>query len=291
VTRRANITVDILSQLVSHARTPRDRAIILTAFQGGIDTQTLTELNYGDVRHGLSINEYPLKLDVFRGKSGTEYYTFLGRDAINAIRTYIDDARSRGIEFTDKTPLFVKYRRSKGGMMEPEAVQKMIRVVSISAGLVGDLNHNLNPYGIHALRESFGSIMLNKGIPDTIVDFWLGHSIGEMANAYKSRQEDDLRRMYKEREVFLSIHAPNSVIEERLKTELEESFRATKDELQTLVTRLSQDAFEMKDRIRRLEHDNRIILRDNHTLKDRLDKIERLTTMSIDELRKEIVTS
>jgi len=50
------------------------------------------------------------------------------------------------------------------------------------------------------LRESFGSIMTNSGVPDTVVDFWLGHEIGEMAEACKSVRFESLKKMYLDRE-------------------------------------------------------------------------------------------
>ena len=65
--------------------------------------------------------------------------------------------------------------------------------------------NSFNPLSPHALRESFGSIMINSGVPDTIVGFWLGHQIGEMAEAYKSVQYESLKKMYLEREKLISI--------------------------------------------------------------------------------------
>jgi hemerythrin superfamily protein len=42
--------------------------------------------------------------------------------------------------------------------------------------------------------------MVNSGVPDTIVDFWLGHTIGEMAEAYKGVRFEEVRKMYAESE-------------------------------------------------------------------------------------------
>jgi len=41
-----------VKKLVDHSRAPRDRAIILTMFQGGMDVSTLCSLKYGDVAEG-----------------------------------------------------------------------------------------------------------------------------------------------------------------------------------------------------------------------------------------------
>jgi len=183
INKRMLLTNMDVKKLVNHARNLRDRAIILTLFQGGMDVSTLCSLKYKDVAEGLSKNEHPLKLELFREKTGTEYYTFLGRDAIEALNAYLNDLRSKNIKITPNTPLFLKLSNKtlKGEGITTNLVQNMLREVAIKSGFVDEnLNgQDFNPLSPHALRESFGSIMINKGVPDSIVDFWLGHVIGD----------------------------------------------------------------------------------------------------------------
>jgi len=78
--------------------------------------------------------------------------------------------------------------------------------------------------------------MINSGVPDTIVDFWLGHEIGEMAEAYKTVQYDSLRKMYMEREQLISISVPNKENEklkeiESITTDLVLKLKRTETEL------------------------------------------------------------
>jgi hypothetical protein len=61
--------------------------------------------------------------------------------------------------------------------------------------------------------------MISKGVPDPIVDFWLGHEIREMAEAYKRPKFEKLKRMYLERESFMSITVSEG-LEERIKMEM-----------------------------------------------------------------------
>ena len=49
-----------VKRLVDHASSPRDRAMILTMFQGGMDVSTLCDLRYGDVADGLQRGDHPL---------------------------------------------------------------------------------------------------------------------------------------------------------------------------------------------------------------------------------------
>jgi site-specific recombinase XerD len=222
--KRMKVGAEQVKVLVDHARTPRDRAIILVMFQSGMDVSTFCSLKYSDVAEGLNKNELPLKLDCYRPKTGTDYYTFLGKDAVEALKACINDIKNRGVQFKPDTPLFMKERGKEP--IETNLVQNMLKEVAHKSGLVDGENNGkqFNPLGPHALRESFGSIMINSGVPDTIVDFWLGHDIGEMAEAYKGVQHESLKQMYVEREKLLSI-SPRENLEElkaKLKGEIEQ---------------------------------------------------------------------
>jgi hypothetical protein len=125
----------------------------------------------------------------------------------------------------------------------------MMKDLAVRSGLVTEDNNGngFNPLGTHSLRESFGSLMTNSGVPDTIVDFWLAHEIGEMAEAYKSVQFESLRKMYLEREHLLSITPKTNVdeIREKLRGEIEQQNR----QLQIMVNSLVTENMDLKRRI------------------------------------------
>jgi site-specific recombinase XerD len=247
--KRLKIANTDVARLVNHARTLRDRAILLTLFQGGMDVSTLCELKYKDVAAGLD-GEAPMKLELYRPKTGTEFFTFLGKDAMRAIRAYLADTR-RNVTFDYNTPLFLKGVYTNGAeALEPHLVQMMMKDLAKKAGFVDAKNNgrHFNPLGPHALRESFGSILINSGVPDTIVDFFLGHEIGEMAEAYKGVQFDSLRKIYAEREALLSITSEGGAIKEELQAEIEK-----RGELQSLVLSLAKENREAKERMEALE--------------------------------------
>jgi len=262
VNKRMQLTTADIKLLVDHARSPRDRAIILTMFQGGMDASTLCSIKYGDIAKGLKSEEHPLKLELFRRKSGIDYYTFLGNDAIEALKAYINNLESKGVKFEDDTPLFLK-QSNKAKRFEPlysGLVANMLKKVAISSGLVNKkLNGNkFNPVGPHALRENFGSIMINKGVPGSIVDFWLGHAVSDMAEAYKGRRFEELKRMYAERESFISITAPSSDLKK---------FEKSNQELKNVLVDLSTENKKLRSRV------------------DDLEKFKKTTMQQINELR------
>jgi len=179
-----------------------------------------------------------------RVKSGVEFYTFVGQDAIDALKAYIADMGSRGVEFTNKTALLLQERGKK--RLKTHNIQTMMKDLAVRAGFVtvGNNGNSFNPLGTHSLRESFGSLMINSGVPDTIVDFWLGHEIGDMAKAYKETQFENLRQMYLEREHLLSVSASKGE-NEKTRAEVKE----VKDDLYQLHLENKQ----MKNEIKTLE--------------------------------------
>lgn len=139
-------------------------------------------------------------------------------------------------------------------VMVPQNIQDMMRELAIRAGFIDDKNngHQFNPLGPHALRESFGSIMINSSVPDTIVDFWLGHEIGEQSEAYKSVQLESLAKMYLAREKLLSISVQKldvQEIENKVRLEIEQSSK----QLQIMVNSLVTENMDLKSRIQAVE--------------------------------------
>jgi site-specific recombinase XerD len=273
--KRMKVAGEQVKMLVDHARTPRDRAIILTLFQSGMDVSTLCSLKYGDVTKGLDKDEYPLKLELYRPKTGVEYYTFLGKDAVEALRAYLADMKARGVDYSNGSPLFVKERGKQA--LTTNLVQNMMKDVAVRSGLVNQQNNGkaFNPLSPHALRESFGSLMINSGVPDTIVDFWLGHSIGEMAEAYKGLQYKSLKQIYLDREKLLGISAAEVDVEEveaKLRVEVEES----KKELQVLVNGLATKSM-------RLEEENKDLRNRIQLTEQKLVELEKLIRETIEQ--------
>ena len=136
VNKRMQLTTADVKLLVDHARSPRDRAIILTMFQGGMDASTLCSIKYRDVIKGIKTEENPLKLELFRKKSGIDYYTFLGCDAVEALKAYIHNAESKGVVFENNSPLFLK-QSNKARHFEPlysGLVANMLKKESIRFG-------------------------------------------------------------------------------------------------------------------------------------------------------------
>jgi len=235
--KRMIVNAEQVKTLVQHARSIRDRAIILVNFQGGMDASTLCSLNYEDIAQAVETGEHPFKLNVFRKKGDVEYYTFLGKDAVETLRAYVADQKARGTEWNLESPLFTKSRHATDERITPNLIQNMMKEVAVSAGFVKKNNgKDFNILGSHALRESFSSLMLNSGIPRPIVDFWLGHTRSNLDTAYMTIDETKAREMYAKREHLLNINET---------TEKSEELRKLSDSVSDILV----DKAEMKEQL------------------------------------------
>lgn len=252
--KRALAPADV-KKLVDHAPTLRDRAIILMMFQGGFDVSTICSLNYGDVARELEAGIEPLMIGVVREKEEVEYTTFVGSDAVEALRAYLDERRSKGEELRLDVPLFVKEgsKKKTRQRITPNLIQNMLRDVALKAGLVTQEeleNADLNPCRPHALRSSFSTILRLNGFDPLVIDYMQGHML-PYGGAYLIPPPEKLREMYAEVEPQLSIsqrHPVEKKLEERLK-----AYREDLKDLQAENERLRKELESMKKRLSQLE--------------------------------------
>jgi len=260
--RKAVITPEIVKKLVNHAPTLRDRAIILFLFQGGFDVSTLCSLNYGDVKGELGAGKTPMMIYVVRGKEEVEYFTFVGRDAVEALNAYLNDRKVKGEKLEYDTPLFIKdkAKRRKRERINPHHIQNMLRETAIKAGLITkDVMDKVdfNPYRPHALRAAFSSILRLNGFDPMLVEFMMGHSI-PYNGAYLIPPPEEVRGKYAEVEAQLSISTAVkdvSEIEEKLNTykKILEDVQAENKKLREQFNALWDERTELRERNAELE--------------------------------------
>lgn len=87
--------------------------------------------------------------------------------------------------------------------------------------------------------------MINAGVADTVVDFWLCHEIGIMSAAYKTLQADKVREMYIERSNLLSItdRGPTAKQIQEIENKVEEKI---KSEARDWLGNVSEDNVRLK---------------------------------------------
>jgi site-specific recombinase XerD/chaperonin cofactor prefoldin len=230
---RFNWTVDDIRKMVNHAKTLRDRAIILVQFQSGADDSTICSLNIGHVRKELKENKIPLRLDLQRGKERLPYITFIARDGVEALKAYLQErmvkeGRESLDDFREEEPLFIveSWNRKALKRIKPRHIQAMFRNIALEAGLISKEyleNNHWNPARAHALRSAFASLLRSAGVNEQDINFMMGHKI-PYQQAYYQQEGERLRKTYADAMHVLSIFETKEIteIEARLSKQIQE---------------------------------------------------------------------
>jgi integrase/recombinase XerD len=205
---KRNLKKEDVRKLYNHAKTLRDRAIILTLYQSGMDVSTLCSLKVKHVWRGIQEGEVPLAINLARRKEGVEYTTHISTDAIESVRAYLMERKAKEEELDLESPLFIKERLVKVWKgkprlviqkIQPHLIQKIFREIAVEAGLVTQeeiTENHWNPIRPHSLRRAFADTLRVAGVNQQVIDYLQGHKLpyggayfGEAYNAYKGSMD------------------------------------------------------------------------------------------------------
>jgi integrase/recombinase XerD len=190
--------VEDIRKLLHFARKTRDKAIILTLFQSGIDITTLQSLIYDKVKAGIEGSERPLVLHLQRSKTDVIFHTCLGSDALNALKLYIEERRRSGEVIDDDSLLFP---------ITKKAIEGMMRKTALRAGLVTKKeleDADISPVRPYSLRKAFSNILKNKTqLNNDLIEHLMGHAI-DYNSAYHDPDPREVKEHYKSIEKLLS---------------------------------------------------------------------------------------
>ncbi|MEE8400852.1 MAG: tyrosine-type recombinase/integrase [Candidatus Hydrothermarchaeaceae archaeon] len=239
-----------VKKLLDVTKSLRDKAVELGIFQSGMDASTIASLNYSHIKEELEAGTMPLMVKLVRPKEGILYRTFLGNDAVGAIKLYLNERKSRGDKIDYNTPLFTSEGThiNKQKRMTTKNFQDNLRNYTIKAGLISKERleaADFNPARPHALRAGFSTILKLNGVNQDVVDGFLGHT-DRYKDAYTLATDDELRKIYSSIEEALSVVGVSSGISEiegKLKKEIEKQnlfIRGLTGRVQTLETTLTE---------------------------------------------------
>lgn len=240
--RKQLVTPSDLKEMLDNARSLRDRAIMLTLFEGGMDIATLKSINVGQVADVELPETKFLTIHLRREKEQWDYFTHLGFNAIEAIRRYLSERRvnlkRRGVSLKDGDPLFVKewVKEGKHSRITSRCVEKAVRDVATRSGLLNTATlkeGQLAPIRPYSLRGSFSTLLENDKCPYNYREFWQGHKI-RYGGAYFTPSEQLSLTTYMEHYEALSIEEPSSA-----KDELTKRVRELENVNQALLTRMA----------------------------------------------------
>lgn len=188
-----------MREFVDKARSVRDKAFIVCSLQSGLSVEDLLALDYGDIQKDLEAKSLPILIDLTRGKTAVPYKTFLGADAVHYLRIYLSTRRN----LRHNSPLFTKAGSEE--RLTYEAIYKRIDELSTHMSFIKTWDREgWNPTRIHSLRSAFRSRLTGKTDRD-LIEFFMGHNLGNVAKDYILMPEEELRQLYANVEKYIRI--------------------------------------------------------------------------------------
>ena len=246
--------IEEIREFVDSANSMRDKAIILCLFQSGLAINELCDLNYGNIIAELEAEKLPLYLSLTRQKTGQEFKTFFGRDAIKYLMLYLETRKN----LKRNSPLFTM-SGSNVNRLTVGAIQSKFREFAQDLSFIK--KHELegfNPVRPHSLRSAFRSRLTNK-VDSDLIEFFMGHAIGGVKRAYMNLPIDELRELYSNFEHLLAIEKTSKdELIERKEVKIPPGIKKEIEELKTTVSTLSKRNVELENDLnafkRRFDH-------------------------------------
>lgn len=221
-----------IQRFVKHAKNYRDKAVILCLFQSGLGVGDLVALDYRDIKKEFEEETLPLCLELTRKKTGVVFKTFLGRDAAHYLKLYL---QTRG-KLEEDAPLFAMWGSER--RVTTGAIEKRFRDLALKLGYINHGDDSYNPCRPHSLRSAFRSQLTGEAA-DSLIEFWMGHAIGEEKRAYLNLPVEKLRERYMGFEQFLAIEKTSK--QERAEIEPPESVEELRERVLELERKVEED--------------------------------------------------
>jgi integrase/recombinase XerD len=157
----------------------RDRALLELMYACGLRASEAIDLEVGDVdlRHGV------LRA---RGKGSKERLVPVGREAVTAVRAYLQRGRPELVGLREERRLFVNRR---GGGLTRQGLYKIVQRHARSVGLADKMSP-------HTLRHTFATHLLAGGCDLRAVQEMLGHADIATTQIYTHLSAERLKDVY-----------------------------------------------------------------------------------------------
>jgi integrase len=179
------------------------KAVILFLKDSGLRASDLRRLNYGDIREPLERGDNFIQVTMITQKVKTTAKTFIGEEAIRALKEYLGARRkgSRRISpetITDKSPLFRTWESHTAQRIPRETISTVVRTAFLRIGEKHLSAHSLRKY----LQTSLEAANVNPNWIDQI----LGHKLINSRDAYSKPSDEQLYEAYVKAYEFVRIY-------------------------------------------------------------------------------------
>jgi len=202
------ITLEEFKQIDAIAN-PRDRALLRFMKDSGLSTGDVVVLNYGDIKKEFEEGKDFIHIRAVRQKTQVNYDTFIGPNAVEALKIYFQTRKMKGETFTNETPLFLSHGRRKPKIerLDDNSIRTIFTRLKKKIGIV------VSP---HRIRKLFSSYMALKVRHPVVLKYWMGHSVetSDIEGRYVLPPLEEQRKLYMEAYEQIDIRPKSSVVSE-----------------------------------------------------------------------------
>jgi integrase len=183
----------------------RDKVILALLALGGFREGTLCKLEYRHVADDLERGVVPLHVhveaEITKGKYA-DYDTFLGAEAVEYLRLYLDKRRAGSPELrtppeaiTLGSPLIRNTHSAIVKPITPSRIHSSIHNLYREAGLLRSLNCRRYELRVHSIRKYFRTQLAALGVNTDYIEYMMGHKVSTYHDV-KMKGVEFLRNIY-----------------------------------------------------------------------------------------------
>jgi len=234
-----------IKRILEHS-SERDKAFFLMMAESGLRPHTLAQLRYKHVKLDFEANRVPMMIDLPSEllKDRVEHrWTFIGREGVKALRTYL----KKKLPLKNEDLIFTPRRKDAPRKLLTRSTYSMIfSNLVVKLGIVERTNgRKPKPIRLYCLRKYFMNNCRYDGFDHTFKEFWMGHKTTQTHYISRDieRHREEYAKAYENLRVYRDKEGPEiSELRKRLRQLLEEraDMQTKFSELKTMVTELAR---------------------------------------------------
>lgn len=241
----AKLSVEHVRRMVQAANL-RDRSIVLVKWMGLQDTDRLVWIGRNlaqEIVTQMKEGVHPVRLEIPQGRKNNDrgYYTFIGKDAIDALKEYFE--KERGWPKPKEPVWLERYGKPLSEAAFNYLWLNLLRRVGLIEKREGQAGTRYGFYA-HGTRHQAKSLLhvqaKAEGFDMDCCEFWLGHVVDPLGYDKFHLDKEYVRKQYVIAEKYLNIVSRPAVSEEQRHQEQETVLKMRKelDEVKQLLSQL-----------------------------------------------------
>jgi site-specific recombinase XerD len=183
----------------------REKAVISMLALGGFREGTLIRLRYRHIKEDLERGIVPVHVhveaEITKGKHH-DYDTFLGAEAVQALKLYLD-ARRKGLidrripreEINDGSPLIRDHQKKEPKPVGEKQLYKLVHGLYSCLGLLKQGQNGGYDLRVHSIRKFFKTQLMALGVQPDYIDYMMGHTV-DTYHDIQSKGVEFIRNIY-----------------------------------------------------------------------------------------------